>query len=124
MSAGGSRMRQITVLTGPERRRSWGLDDRRQILAAAFAPGANVREVSRRYDVATSLIYKWRRQSLNRTGVSDFAEVMMVTDPASSERAGAPAVVEIVPGDQVQVRLPTTTPPELAAAIVTALGPR
>ncbi|WP_425374864.1 transposase [Mesorhizobium tamadayense] len=30
-------------------------------MAAAFAPGAMVAAVARQHDVATSLIYKWRR---------------------------------------------------------------
>jgi transposase-like protein len=29
----------------------------------AFAPGVSVAEVARRFEVATSLIYKWRQQS-------------------------------------------------------------
>ena len=56
-------MSQITVLTGPERHRRWREDERQTILAAAFAPGASVAEVARRYDVATSLIYKWRQNA-------------------------------------------------------------
>ena len=38
-------MVQITLLTGPERRRRWSDDDRRRILAAAFIPGAIVADV-------------------------------------------------------------------------------
>ena len=54
-------MSQVTVLTGPERRRRWSKEDQCRILAAAFAPGATVAAMARQYDVATSLIYKWRR---------------------------------------------------------------
>jgi hypothetical protein len=49
---------------GPERRRRWGSEDRRQIFMAAFAPGAIVADVSRQFEVSTSLIYKWRREVL------------------------------------------------------------
>ncbi|WP_432654038.1 transposase [Sinorhizobium fredii] len=52
------------MLTGPERRRRWSLEDRAQILAEAFAPGAVVSEVARRFEVSTGLIYTWRRQAL------------------------------------------------------------
>nr|WP_274845341.1 transposase [Sinorhizobium meliloti] len=45
------------MLTGPERRRRWSLEDRAQILAEAFAPGAVVSEVARRFEVSTGLIY-------------------------------------------------------------------
>jgi transposase len=50
-------------MTGPERRRRWGDDERLQVLEAACAPGAIVADVSRRYDVCASLIYKWLRAS-------------------------------------------------------------
>ena len=55
-------MGQITVMTGPERRRRWSEEERIEILAEAFAPGACVADVSRRRDVSTSLIYTWRRK--------------------------------------------------------------
>ena len=55
-------MGQITVLSGPERRRRWSDEERRQILEEAFAPGACVAQVARRYDVSTALIYTWRRK--------------------------------------------------------------
>ena len=54
-------MAHVTVMTGPERRRRWSPDERREILMAAFSPGAIVADVARQYEVATSLIYKWRR---------------------------------------------------------------
>jgi len=57
-------MAQITLLTGPERRRRWSADERRRILAAAFAPGAVVADAARQFEVSTSLIYKWRQQGL------------------------------------------------------------
>ena len=41
-------MGQITVMTGPERRRQWRDEERLQILAEAFAPGACVADVARR----------------------------------------------------------------------------
>jgi transposase-like protein len=57
-------MTQITLLTGPERRRRWSDDERRRILAAAFMPGAIVADVARQFEVSTSLIYKWRQQTV------------------------------------------------------------
>jgi len=61
-------MSQITVLTGPERRRRWPEEQRRKIVTEAFAPGASVAVVARQYDLATSLIYKWRQQALEANG--------------------------------------------------------
>jgi transposase len=45
---------QITVFGGPERRRRWSDEERVQILAEAFAPGAFVAQVARRHDVSMS----------------------------------------------------------------------
>ena len=83
-------MSHLTVLTGPERRRRWGDEDKCRILAAAFAPGATVAAVARQYDVATSLIYKWRRAL--RARQDGFAEVVVVPDEPVA--ASAPAMVD------------------------------
>ncbi|MCK1409959.1 transposase [Bradyrhizobium sp. 76] len=55
-------MGQISVLTGPERRRRWSEDERCRIVAEAFAPGSCVAQVARDHDISTGLIYTWRRR--------------------------------------------------------------
>jgi transposase-like protein len=50
-------MASIEVLPGPERRRRWSIEQKRAIVTAAFKPGAVVRDVARRTDVTSSLIY-------------------------------------------------------------------
>jgi transposase len=102
-------MSQITVLTGPERHRRWREDERRQILTAAFAPGASVADVARQYDVATSLIYKWRQQavSASRAGTS-FRPAVVVDEPACSLVRTAsvdkePICVELSDGTRVRI---------------------
>ena len=44
-------MSRVEVLSGPERRRRWSLEQKRSIVAEAFAPGASVCEVARQRDV-------------------------------------------------------------------------
>jgi transposase len=56
-------MAQMTIMTGEDRRRKWSHEERARILAAAFAPGAVVAKVARQFDVASSLIYTWRREA-------------------------------------------------------------
>jgi len=104
------------VLTGPERRRRWNVDDQRRILAAAFAPGAVVTEVSRQYDVATSLIYKWRAQALAARGETMFSPVVLAEEPAmASARSEDPAIlVELTGGARVSIGA------SASAALVTA----
>jgi transposase len=57
-------MSQITVIPGPERRRVWSDEQKRQLVAAIAAPGANVAEIARRADLRPNQIYRWRRQIL------------------------------------------------------------
>lgn len=50
-------MGQVTVFSGPERRRQWSEEKRLQILTNAFAPGACDAEVCRNHDISSALIY-------------------------------------------------------------------
>jgi transposase len=117
-------MSQITVLTGPERHRRWREDERRQILTAAFAPGASVADVARRYDVATSLIYKWRQQALPASGKgASFAPAVVVDEPAclpaQPASDGTPICVEL--SDGTRVRIGATASASLVTATLRAL---
>ena len=120
-------MPQMTLLTGPERRRRWNEEDRCRILAAAFSPGAVVADVARRFEVATSLIYKWRRAYLTPSG---FAPAVVVDDAALSasepmipESRGSPGgpsiLVELSNGTRVSVW--ATAPASLVTAALRAL---
>jgi len=55
-------MSQITVISGPERRRAWTDQQKRELVAAVSAPGANVAEIARHADLRPNQIYRWRRQ--------------------------------------------------------------
>ena len=114
-------MNQMMVLTGPERRRRWNEDDQRRILSAAFAPGAVVTEVSRQYDVSTSLIYKWRAQALASRGGAMFSPVVVADEGARlSARPEAPAImVELAGGARVSIN--GTASAVLVAATLRAL---
>ena len=64
-------MGQVTVFSGPERRRRWSEEERLRILSEAFAPGACVAEVCRRHDISSALIYTWRRKLLDAEAARD-----------------------------------------------------
>ena len=68
-------MARLQIITGLERRRSWSEEQKRAIVAAAFAPGAIVANVARRADVCAGQIYRWR-QELCRAG-GGFSEVVI-----------------------------------------------
>jgi len=114
-------MSRVEVMSGPERRRRWSEEQKRAIVAEAFAPGASVSEVARRMDVVPGQIYRWRHE-LGGAAVG-FAEVMV--SPSSRERSEADTpAVEIEIGTEIRVRIPMTTPKELAGAVIKALVAR
>jgi transposase len=113
-------MRHVEVLSGPERRRRWSEEQKRAIVAEAFAPGASVREVARRADIVAGQIYRWRRDL--GCAVAGFAEV--VVTPSCERPAADAAAVDVALGADIRVRVPVTTPADLAWAIIKAVVPR
>ena len=107
------------LISGPERRRRWSQEQKRAVVAAAFAPGAIVTEVARRADVYPGQIYRWRRELSAADG--GFAAVVVAATPAMSVASGAGVAIEVEIGGVTCLRIPPATPPELAAAVVRAL---
>jgi len=93
-------MASIEVLSGPERRRRWSVEQKQAIMAAAFGPGAVVRDVARQADVTSSLIYRWRRDL--RAAANGFAQVVVA--PAG-DGVTVPAI-EIEFSGNARVRIP------------------
>ena len=116
-------MSGVEILAGPERRRRWSVEQKREIVAAAFGPGAVVRDVARQADVAPSLIYRWRRDL--RAAATGFAQVLVAPGSDGVAIAPAPApAIEIEFSGSARVRIPGSVPPALAAAVVAALARR
>ena len=64
------------VLTGPERRRRWSLEDKLRILGQSVAPGSSASLVCRLHGISSGQLYTWRRQF--RTGeLTGFAPVRL-----------------------------------------------
>ena len=112
-------MASVEVLAGPERRRRWSIEQKQAIVAAAFEPGAVVREVARRAEVTSSLIYRWRRDL--RAAANGFAQVLVA--PAGDGLAAPPPMpaIEVEFAGPARVRIPASVSPALAAAVVEAL---
>ena len=73
---------------------------------AAFAPGAIVADVSRQFEISTSLIYKWRREVVDGRAEGQFVPAVIVDGQRDVERmSGAePAiVVELASGARVTI---------------------
>jgi transposase len=80
-----------------------------------------VRDVARQADVCASQIYRWRRE--RRGERPGFTVMVAVGSGPVVQRSDAPAV-EIAFAGKVRVRIPASTLPDLAAAIVRALAGR
>jgi transposase len=80
------------VLTGPERRRRWSVEEKLRILAQSVASGSSVMLVCRMHGISSGQLYTWRRQF--RTGeLTGFAPVM-VAPPVGELTAVAAAPTE------------------------------
>ncbi|WP_420830033.1 transposase [Croceicoccus hydrothermalis] len=66
-------MGQITVFSGPERRRRWSEEERLRILTEAFSPGASVTDVARRLDGADLYLAPQASRSERRTDAGGIA---------------------------------------------------
>ena len=113
-------MSRVEVLSGPERRRRWSTEQKRSIVAEAFAPGASAREVARLRDVVAGQIYRWRRDL--RSDATGFAEVVIAPDRI--ERSGTVPALTIELGRDIRVRIAATAPAALVTAVIKALAPR
>ena len=111
-------MGQITVFSGPERRRRWSEEERLRILSEAFSPGACVAEVARRHDVSTALVYTWRNKLRQSVSEPDFAEA--VVDDSAAALIAPPAIIAWL-GRGRRVSILASASPALAAAALKAL---
>lgn len=109
--------KRIDIRVGVERRRKWSSDDRLRIVQETLADGAVIADVARRNEVASSLIYTWRKQAL--AGLLDgFHQVRIVPEsgpeigpdvtPATALAAPQPATAQGVPVTSV-ANVPTST---------------
>jgi transposase len=77
------------VLTGPERRRRWSLEEKLRILAQSVAPGSSASLACRMHGISSGQLYTWRRQF--RTGeLTGFAPVMVAPPVGELPTVAAP----------------------------------
>ena len=113
-------MRQVTVISGVQRRRHWSDEQKHALVAAISALGANVARVARLADIRPRQIYRWRRQ-LERAG-HGFAQVQVQPDPDPAPVAVAGTAI-IVEFERAIVRIPAGASPGLAAAVLRSVKP-
>ena len=86
------------------RRRRWSVEDKSRIVAASFAPGANVSEVARQNDISPQHLFQWRHAA--RTG-----QLVLSLD---DDMAFAPVMLEPPRGRGLAV--------EIAGAVIQVTG--
>jgi transposase len=98
------------VLSGPERRRRWGSEEKAGIVAEAMAPGAKVSEIARRHGISRGLLYTWRREAGEHSIASELPELVpvvmttasAVTPASARERQSAASK----PAGTIEIALP------------------
>ncbi len=119
-------MSQVTVFSGSQRRRRWSHEEKRALVAAAFAPGAVVADVARGADLQAGQIYRWRNEVAvrERRRSPQFVEATLSVSPAQQPGAQQPGAGMIVVefGRGAIVRIDGATPVRLAAAALEVLS--
>jgi transposase len=106
---------RVEVITGKERRRTWTLEQKREIVAESLGPALTPTEVARKYSISSGQLYTWRQQVLGgqmtllSRPTPDFAQVEMT--PASQpqdipdERNATPVLPR--PAGLIEIVLPS-----------------
>ncbi|MBM3535022.1 MAG: transposase [Alphaproteobacteria bacterium] len=126
-------MQRVEVITGKERRRQWTDDERRRLVAEAFAPGAIAAQVARRHDVAESCLFAWRKRfaAQQNSGQAEpqrlipvmVDEGMASDSPARFEAAtpARPRNAVITWPDGMRLEVPAAYPASALRSLVAAL---
>lgn len=82
---GPQRAVRMDVIPAGRARRSWSCEAKTRIVAASFAPGANVAKIARANDIIPQQLYRWRHLC-RKTDSMGFVPVVV-------DQAGGPAPV-------------------------------
>ena len=89
-----ARNRPIEVVTRGERRRSWTLEQKREIVAESLGPELTPTEVARKHAISSGQLYTWRQQLLNmpvaviERAMPRFAEVDLASASPGASQSG------------------------------------
>jgi transposase len=114
-------MSQTSIITGPERRRSWSDERKHELLAEAFGPGGSVANVARRADICTSLLYRWRQLMRAAPTPPGFIPAVLNEDTGSPPSGPAEAAICVLLAGRVTVTISRDASPALVIAALGAL---
>ena len=114
------------VLTGPERRRRWSLEEKLRILAQSVAPGSSASLACRMHGISSGQLYTWRRQF--RTGeLTGFAPVTVapsagqLAPPAALAALASPPEAAQSMAGMIEVELPSGVKLRITGAVDAAM---
>jgi transposase len=104
---------RIEVITRGEPRRSWTIEQKREIVSESLMSGATAADVARKYAISSGQLYTWRHQVLGETTatmvrtVPTFAQVEVAAPAASpaEQPSRASGLIEIVLPGGVTLRV-------------------
>ena len=115
-----TRPRRIEVITGPDRRRRWSLEQKRAIVAESHRTDTTPSAVARRHGLNTGQLYTWRRQ-FKALPPPNFARVEL----AEAELPVAPlGLIEITLPDGARIRVDTKVDERALRRVIKVLRDR
>ncbi|MBV8193260.1 MAG: transposase [Alphaproteobacteria bacterium] len=91
-------VQRVEIISAKAPRRRWSDDEKRRLVAEAFAPGTIVSHVARRHGVAESCLFSWRKRLAQPSHDARAEEPRLI--PVMIEPSPPPLVAPSVFGDQ------------------------
>ena len=140
-----ARSARVEIITRGERRRSWTLEQKREIVAESLGPELTPTEVARKHAISSGQLYTWRQQLLSMPGtvieraMPRFAAVDLApgsrcasepapiggtvpAEPATPARTGG--TIEIVLPNGISLRVDTEVDGGALRRVLDAVGRR
>jgi transposase len=114
-------MVQTSLIIGRERRRRFSEEQKLELLTVAFGPGGNVSEVARGADIATSLLYRWRRAYLAMQTPAFLPAIVTDDGRAAAPCSASQAAIVVELTSSTTVRIGVVATPALITATLRAL---
>lgn len=129
-------MQRVEIISAKEPRRRWSEDEKRRLVAAAFAPGAIVSHVARQHGVAASCLFAWRKRFADSAAGGTSTAPRLI--PVMVEGAGASTAPGLLDGatmalpvchavitwpDGLRLEVPAGYPATALKALIAALRP-
>jgi transposase len=129
---------RVEIITGKDRRRTWTLEQKREIVAESLGPALTPTEVARKYSISSGQLYTWRQQMLGgqmtllSRPTPDFAQVEMTPAPQDrpNDRNATPelprplGLIEIVLPGGVMLRVDAAVDAAALSRVLAALQQR